>query len=231
MNVFEVVWQQRLDLAAHHLFIAVALPVVLHAQLLCVGGVSALCTRHNSAIERIGRRREGGLLLVVVCRPPGATGKAGLVDVSQLRRWRWQGCWIVGKALLAVQLHSCVGRLRDESVAVDQGWLVLVFRSSCALGSGMEGGIDTGWTVSPGGLAGVDGRLVKRGGGSWSMYCSWWAEGGVSKWEFLRHPVAWAEPGTRGGTKAVIWAPVGVLVVLVVVELERLVLHLEEFGG
>ena len=185
MNVFEVVWQQRLDLAAHHLFITVALPVVLHAQLLCVGGVSALCTRHNSAIERIGRRREGGLLLVVVCRPPGATGKAGLVDVSQLRRWRWQGCWIVGKALLAVQLHSCVGRLRDESVAVDQGRLVLVFWSSCALGSGMERRIDTGWTVGPGRLAGINGRLVEGCRGSWGLHCSRGAEGGVGEWEFL----------------------------------------------
>jgi len=185
MNVFEVVWQHRLDLARHHLFITVSLPVVLHAQLLCVGRVSAVGTRNNSPIERIGRRREGRLLLVVVCRPAGAAGKAGLVDVAQLRRWRWQCCWVVGKAVLAVQLHPGVGRLRDKSVAVDQGRLVLVFWPSGALGSRMERGIDTGWTVIPGGLAGVDGWLVERCGSSWGVYCSWGAEGGVSKWKFL----------------------------------------------
>ena len=50
MNVFEVVWQHRLDLAGDHLFITVTLPIVFHTEFLRVGRVRAFCTRHNSAI-------------------------------------------------------------------------------------------------------------------------------------------------------------------------------------
>ena len=47
----------------------------------------------------------------------------------------------------------------------------------------------------------------------------------VGERELFRHPVAWAEPRSRSGaTEAMVRAPILVLVILVIVELQGLVL-------
>ena len=87
------------------------------------------------------------------------------------------------------------------------------------IGQAALGGVAQSILVVPDGSAGAGGGGQRVG------------QGGVGQGELLTQTLRRTEATARGGAKSLVRTPVGVRVVVMVVELEGLVLQLEKLGG